>query len=640
MKWILSIVFFVLGSTAMIGQQFECDGEFYLVIYTESKGESVLYQISENGDKFSYKEIQLSEARRLTGLFYNLLDKYLYAIDVNTNELIKMTSEGQVSSQGVIEDLSSDFVISAGHFHPSGEAPFFPAYEKAFEKDTRIYSLNLQRARVGYLGITGAHPVKVLDLATDPFTGTMFGFDNLRGTILQMSVSGTTASLDFENTGISDIDALFFNKEGTLFGYSPSSGMYEIDINDGSLKRLVKVPEGTHADGCSCPYTYSFEKTVAPREVLPCETFEVAYNFTNYTGGGRIVFNFKDSFPEGFEIVDMDTDVLQTFSIVNDDEKNILHLENLIFNVNQESIIKIRVKAASDFLGAFGSHAIQDGFPLAFQEMEQSDDPTTEAFGDATMATVVPSTDIDLENYVRFSCDGETAFISSPIDADQYDWSTGEVTKEIAITETGWYKLDVRGECISLIDSVNISGFPEPLELDLGEDIFLNGGDSTFVSLPSAFLDYEDITWKLESESINCDNCEGVWIKPLEDATLTVELTDSNECIHRDELFINVELKKLVYQPNVFSPDGDGINDRFYLSTPGAATIRDLKIYNRWGNVVYAKSDFPSNVELEGWDGKLRGATEQDQIFSYIAHILFPDNTTEKIVGQVMLISN
>jgi gliding motility-associated-like protein len=54
--------------------------------------------------------------------------------------------------------------------------------------------------------------------------------------------------------------------------------------------------------------------------------------------------------------------------------------------------------------------------------------------------------------------------------------------------------------------------------------------------------------------------------------------------------------------PNAFSPNGDGINDKFIISIKGEMQATQLYIYNRWGNLMYASNDV-----LKGWDGKYKG---------------------------------
>ena len=54
---------------------------------------------------------------------------------------------------------------------------------------------------------------------------------------------------------------------------------------------------------------------------------------------------------------------------------------------------------------------------------------------------------------------------------------------------------------------------------------------------------------------------------------------------------------------NVFSPNGDGINDYFFV--PGSEALRDFKmqIYNRWGQLVFETTNGNLPENGGGWDG-------------------------------------
>jgi len=57
--------------------------------------------------------------------------------------------------------------------------------------------------------------------------------------------------------------------------------------------------------------------------------------------------------------------------------------------------------------------------------------------------------------------------------------------------------------------------------------------------------------------------------------------------------------------PNVFTPNGDGINDIFRPSTYSFVERVDMKIYNRWGMLVFKTEDPDIN-----WDGKRMNTDE------------------------------
>ena len=48
----------------------------------------------------------------------------------------------------------------------------------------------------------------------------------------------------------------------------------------------------------------------------------------------------------------------------------------------------------------------------------------------------------------------------------------------------------------------------------------------------------------------------------------------------------------LIFIPNGFSPDGDGTNDLWVIAGLEKFADNELKIFNRWGNIVYERNDY------------------------------------------------
>ena len=82
--------------------------------------------------------------------------------------------------------------------------------------------------------------------------------------------------------------------------------------------------------------------------------------------------------------------------------------------------------------------------------------------------------------------------------------------------------------------------------------------------------------------------------------TYTVILyATKGECIDTAVIVINIETPSRLQIPNVFSPNGDGINDVFFVK---AAMLRRInaEIFDRWGQLVYEVNSTTGNIE---WDG-------------------------------------
>lgn len=103
--------------------------------------------------------------------------------------------------------------------------------------------------------------------------------------------------------------------------------------------------------------------------------------------------------------------------------------------------------------------------------------------------------------------------------------------------------------------------------------------------------------------------------------TVTLMVTDINGCSATQTATIRVVEKSELCVPNVFTPNGDGKNDEFYLCGQGISIIRGT-IYNRWGMLLY-EWDQPKG----GWDGRTSaGEVVPDGVYYYIIYVKADDD--------------
>ena len=81
--------------------------------------------------------------------------------------------------------------------------------------------------------------------------------------------------------------------------------------------------------------------------------------------------------------------------------------------------------------------------------------------------------------------------------------------------------------------------------------------------------------------------------------------------------------------PNIFSPNNDLVNDKFVIY--GINDLFDIKIYNRWGNIVFDQSPYEND-----WNGKSRNGKRLSEGQYY--YILKNDQEDIKLNGSVMLV--
>jgi len=138
---------------------------------------------------------------------------------------------------------------------------------------------------------------------------------------------------------------------------------------------------------------------------------------------------------------------------------------------------------------------------------------------------------------------------------------------------------------------------------------------------------------------LSCANCAEPIAQPKANITYTGQAITEFGCIAKDNITIKIECNNSnVFIPNTFSPNGDSKNDYFYPQGSGLFNIRSLKIFNRWGVMVFAKANFGANVAANGWDGKYNGADQQSDVYVYVMDIVCENGTVLSYKGNVTLI--
>jgi gliding motility-associated-like protein len=101
---------------------------------------------------------------------------------------------------------------------------------------------------------------------------------------------------------------------------------------------------------------------------------------------------------------------------------------------------------------------------------------------------------------------------------------------------------------------------------------------------------------------LNNDTVFNPVARPLTTTLYQLTVTSKDGCAASDTIRINVVDRFLI--PNAFSPNGDGIHDRWevdYLDKFPGATIQ---VFNRYGQMIYQTSSYQRN---SGWDGRMNG---------------------------------
>lgn len=177
---------------------------------------------------------------------------------------------------------------------------------------------------------------------------------------------------------------------------------------------------------------------------------------------------------------------------------------------------------------------------------------------------------------------------------------------------------------------------PEAWSITLGSDTSIVFGNSLNLQL----LISGQPTGQLQTEWSDgqCSNCLSRIVSPGANTRYQVTATDENGCTKTADILIDVAIDRNLFIPNVFSPNGDQINDLFLLHAgAGLEEIEVMSIFDRWGNLVFQTSHFHPEDITHAWDGTMNGEPLNPGVYVYSLTARFQDGLKEMRFGDVTL---
>jgi gliding motility-associated-like protein len=155
------------------------------------------------------------------------------------------------------------------------------------------------------------------------------------------------------------------------------------------------------------------------------------------------------------------------------------------------------------------------------------------------------------------------------------------------------------------------------MEPDEPIDFFQNSIDSSIIN----YWSFGDDSSSIEYEPTHIYKYPG-------DYTVCLIAANEYNCFDTSCLEITIFPSEIII-PNIFSPNNDLVNDKFVIY--GINDLFDIKIYNRWGNIVFDQSPYEND-----WNGKSRNGKRLSEGQYY--YILKNDQEDIKLNGSVMLV--
>jgi gliding motility-associated-like protein len=266
--------------------------------------------------------------------------------------------------------------------------------------------------------------------------------------------------------------------------------------------------------------------------------------------------------------------------------------------------------------------------------------------------TVTPQPFVDFTNTPNVFCEGGSVVLNAiNPGAATYVWSRngqvipGQSGATYTATQSGEYSVTVTiGQC-STTATHNIN---PPLQLPT-PSVPRKLVEFCFKEDPGILADVVVITDNSTAEWYNLDNpTVKIWegdTLPAGPGSYVVKFINNEGCSAFDTINVVDKCEPRLFIPDAFTPNGDGNNDEFVVRHPGYIKNLEVRIYNRWGEVVTVSRIENPNADNDGslliWDGTFKG--QPSPVGSYVWTVSYestdyPERAPVKLRGGVALI--
>lgn len=174
---------------------------------------------------------------------------------------------------------------------------------------------------------------------------------------------------------------------------------------------------------------------------------------------------------------------------------------------------------------------------------------------------------------------------------------------------------------------------PGVVEGDAGESVQVT---PTFNFPASAIESYR---WTAGGAVLDCEDCPLVQVSGLGEGWLKLCVTLGADCERCAESRVSFEEGAILYLPDAFSPNGDGINDLFG-PFPAGQVVRSflsMRVFDRWGGLVFEWLPQGGGT-LPRWDGFTGSRPADPGVFVYVLEAELVDGQLRRWQGDFSLI--
>lgn len=213
--------------------------------------------------------------------------------------------------------------------------------------------------------------------------------------------------------------------------------------------------------------------------------------------------------------------------------------------------------------------------------------------------------------------------------------STGSYEEsDYNLLPTGDYLISVTDSNGCVVEELVTLTAPDPftLEFDPDNDTINIGESLVLEPIVQPYDTTYSYSWQ-PAIYLDCDTCENPESSPVVTTPYELTVYDENGCRETARFTVYVENDKKAFVPNVFTPNGDGLNDTWVIRAPGAKRLK-ISVWDKWGELVY-RSNGSLNAE---WDGTYKGKVLPADVFVYYIEVEYLDLQKTAVKGSVTIL--
>lgn len=165
----------------------------------------------------------------------------------------------------------------------------------------------------------------------------------------------------------------------------------------------------------------------------------------------------------------------------------------------------------------------------------------------------------------------------------------------------------------------------------------VSSGPNTYtLTLNTGFIP-EQIVWS-PAATLDCTDCNQVNANVDSDVQVTVIVTHPSGCEFEESIFLKYSEIVRIYFPNIFDIT-DFSNNTFYIgSNDNDLLVSEMRIYDRWGNLLFEDENIPVNDPDRGWNGTRNNQFVEQGVYVYVITYINAQGDIETIAGDITLL--